>query len=60
MKRTKFNCVEMKHRGAEKVAEQTKHLTKKEELTFWQQQTQSLKDYKTLIAREHMGQKTDV
>ncbi len=29
MKITKFNCVEMKRRGAEKIAEQTKHMTKK-------------------------------
>ncbi len=54
MKITKFNCVEMKRRGAEKVAEQTMHMTKEEELSFWQKQTQHLKDYQKLIKHKHM------
>lgn len=49
MKITKFNCVEMKRRGAEKVAEKTKNMTKKQELVFWQKQTQQLKNYQKLI-----------
>ncbi len=49
MKITKFNCVEMKRRGAEKVAEKIKNMTKKQELIFWQKQTQQLKNYQKLI-----------
>ncbi|MDI6735361.1 MAG: hypothetical protein QME42_04060 [bacterium] len=49
MKTTKFNCVEMKRHGAEKIAKKTKHMTKKQELVFWQEQTQQLKDYQKLI-----------
>ncbi|MBU0700534.1 hypothetical protein KKE26_04480 [bacterium] len=49
MKMIKFNCVEMKRHGAEKVAEKIKHMTKEQELAFWQEQTQQLKNYQELI-----------
>ena len=45
MKITKFNCVEMKRRGAEKVEEKTRNMTSAQELTFWQEQTKHLKRF---------------
>ena len=43
MKTKTFDCVEMKHRGAEKVREQTKDMTLKQELAFWQERSRLLK-----------------
>jgi hypothetical protein len=60
MKITKFNCVEMKRRGAEKVAEKTKHMTKKQELAFWQKQSQQLKNYQKLIKQEHRSKEVSI
>jgi len=44
MKKKDFDCVEMKRRGAEKVAEQTKNMSRQQELEFWRQQTQAMRD----------------
>jgi hypothetical protein len=35
MKNKKFDCVEMKHRAAEKIAEKLKGLSRKAELSYW-------------------------
>ena len=43
MKAKTFDCVEMKHRGAEKVREQTKDMTLEQELAFWQERSRILK-----------------
>ncbi len=43
MKAKIFDCVEMKHRGAEKVREQTKDMTLEQELAFWQERSRILK-----------------
>jgi hypothetical protein len=43
MKAKTFECVEMKHRGAEKVREQTKDMTLEQELAFWQERSRILK-----------------
>lgn len=42
MKVKTFDCVEIKHRGAEKVREQTKEMTLKQELAFWQERSRIL------------------
>ncbi len=42
MKISEFNCVEMKHRGAEKVLAQTAEMTREQELEFWRVKTQKL------------------
>ena len=39
----KFNCVEMKHRGAEQLLEELSGLTPEQELEFWQKKTKGLK-----------------
>lgn len=43
MKNKKFDCVEMKRLGAKKVLEKTSHMTRAEELRFWQECSQKLK-----------------
>ena len=43
MKKTEFDCVEMKRRGAETVKEKTGNMTGEEEYKFWIKQTQNLK-----------------
>jgi hypothetical protein len=60
MKITKFNCVEMKHRGAEKVKEKTRDMTREQELTFWQEQTKHLKHFQESKKQEHRDKKASV
>ena len=43
MKTKKFDCVQMKRLGAAKVREQTATLTKEQELRFWQERSQHLR-----------------
>jgi len=43
MKTKKFDCVQMKRQGAAKVREQTATLTREQELRFWQERSQSLR-----------------
>jgi len=44
-----FDCVEMKHRGAEEVRKKIGKLTPKEELQFWKEKTASLAERKSRI-----------
>ncbi|WP_165360931.1 hypothetical protein [Candidatus Chloroploca sp. Khr17] len=44
MKTKKFDCVQMKRLGAAKVREQTATLTKEQELRFWQERSQTLRE----------------
>lgn len=43
MKNKKFDCVEMKRQGAQKVLEKTSKMTREEELRFWQERSRTLK-----------------
>jgi len=43
MKTKKFDCVQMKRLGAEKVREQTATLTKEQELAFWRERSSHLR-----------------
>lgn len=43
MKTKKFDCVQMKHSGAEKVRERTATLTTEQELAFWRERSQHLR-----------------
>lgn len=43
MKNKKFDCVEMKRKGAKKVMEKTAKMSKGEELAFWQERSKALK-----------------
>ncbi|MGH7824480.1 MAG: hypothetical protein ACREQ7_04810 [Candidatus Binatia bacterium] len=42
MKAKKFDCVEMMHRGAEKVQNTIRRMTKKEEIAFWKERSRKL------------------
>jgi hypothetical protein len=39
----KADCVEMMHRGAERVRAKIKGMTKKQEVAFWQQRSEELR-----------------
>ena len=43
MNRKIFDCIEMQHRGGEKIRKETKGMTLEQELTFWQQCSQELR-----------------
>lgn len=43
MKVKKFDCVEMKRRGAEKIYERTKDMSIEEKLAYWKQRTEELR-----------------
>jgi hypothetical protein len=52
MKVKTFDCVEMKHQGAEKVREQIKGMTLEQELAFWQKRSRLLKQRQKVTKRE--------
>lgn len=57
--RTKiFDCVAMKHRGAEKIRRATQGMTREEELAFWSRGTaELLKEQQALLQnKEKRGQ----
>ena len=45
MKTKAFDCVEMKHQGAEKIREKIKDMTLEQELAFWQERTRELRNH---------------
>ncbi len=50
----KFDCVKMKHRGAEEIYRKTKQLSPGAELDFWKSSTQKLlKRKKGGISHQH-------
>ena len=55
MKKTKFDCVEMKRRGAEAVEEKTENMTRVEEYKFWIEQTRNLKQLQELKRQRNKG-----
>ena len=51
MKAKTFDCVEMMHRGAEKIRKQTSSMTKEQELLFWRGRSKSFKQRKNTAGR---------
>lgn len=47
-----FDCVEMKHRGAERIREQTAGMTKAQLLEFWQKRSQVLRERQQRLIRQ--------
>ncbi len=45
MTNKKFDCVEIKRRGAEKVQKETEGMNREQELKYWQLSTQKLKKH---------------
>ncbi|TKB74319.1 MAG: hypothetical protein E8D45_08700 [Nitrospira sp.] len=52
MKTKTFDCVEMKHRGAEQVKEKIDRLTVPQELAFWAERSAELKKHQALAKHE--------
>ena len=51
--RTKaFDCVEMKRRGAERIYEETKDLTREELLAYWEQRTRAFREFLAAVRAE--------
>lgn len=42
-KKKTFDCVDMMHQGAEHVRRQVEGMTREEELAYWRQQTDALR-----------------
>jgi len=53
MKTNKFDCVEMKHVGAEKIQEQIAKMTREQEIMFWKERSQLLKEHQKIIQKQH-------
>ena len=51
MKTKTFDCVKMKHLGAEKVQEQIAGMTREEEIKFWQERTQHLRKHQEAVTK---------
>jgi hypothetical protein len=51
-----FDCVEMKHKGADRIRKKIGKLSAKEELQFWKEMTASLKKYKMQISEKHKAE----
>jgi hypothetical protein len=49
----KFDCVEMKHRGADKVQQQLQGKTLHQQVSFWQQRTEELKRQKMNLSEKY-------
>lgn len=58
MKTKTFDCVEMKHRGAEKLKEKIGRLTVQQELAFWAERSHELKQ-RQVTAKTHREQPGD-
>jgi hypothetical protein len=52
MKTKRFDCVQMKRLGAAKVREQTATLTREQELHFWEERSQYLRQRQTSLKVE--------
>jgi len=42
MKKKKFDCVEMMHEGARRIYEETRGMSREEELEYWRKETERL------------------
>lgn len=43
MKTKTFDCVEMMHRGADKIMEEIKGMTREQQLAYWETETEELR-----------------
>ncbi len=51
MKAKSFDCVEMMHRGAEKIRKETSSMTKDQELAFWRERSKNFKQRQKTAGR---------
>jgi hypothetical protein len=48
----KFDCVEMKHKNAEKLVAKASGFSKQEELEYWHESTEKLKNAKKSLKKQ--------
>lgn len=51
-----FDCVEMKHVGAEQIRKQTVGMTRQQLLEFWRQRSQALREHQQQLMRQSPAQ----
>jgi len=56
----KFNCVKMKHQGAEQLLKKLSGLTPEQELEFWQKRTEALQTLHQKILAKTKQPKTNL
>ena len=59
MKAKTFDCVEMKHRGAEKVREQINGMTLEQELAFWRERSRILRQRQESVREKQRAPKPE-
>ena len=52
MKNKTFDCVEMQHRGAEAVRERLKGMSMEEQLAYWRERTDELRERQRKIKED--------
>jgi len=52
MKTKQFSCIELQHHGAEKIYKETKDLSIRDELIYWQKRTDELRKYQQAQIKE--------
>lgn len=52
MKTKTFDCVKMKHRGAQNIKAQLKDMTTEEELAYWQKRSQVLRQHQEMVKKQ--------
>jgi len=58
MNKKNFDCVAMKHRGAEQLFEKLSNLTPEQELAFWQKRTEFLQKFRQKLLAQRKQTKT--
>lgn len=54
-----FDCVEMKHKAAEKIQEKIAGFSTEDELKFWKKQTESLRKFqRNMIKKDKVASST--
>ena len=51
-KKKEFDCVEMKHKGAEKVQAAIRGMTREQELAYWAEGTQKMREEREQLLRK--------
>lgn len=59
MKMKVFDCVEMQHRGAEKIRAKIRVMTQEEELAFWQERSKALQQRLKRAEEQHNAQENE-
>lgn len=58
MTKKTFDCVEMKHKGADLIYEETKDMTLEQQLAFWQQKNQALRQKQQELRQKDQAYQT--